>query len=159
MLHSDTQTGFALARARVCVCACVYMSLPVCVCVCLYRPQHTDGRLIKQLIKARELGSEMRLLLFGKNCSTHHKKGGERRIGRVERRKKVGERESIRAIGQECVKVCPMAPPPLFLHPYSLCFSFCICMCVCVCVCVCVCLCVCLCVCGRHCSGFVPVWQ
>lgn len=101
------------------------------MCVC--RPQHTDGRLIKQLIKARVLGSEMRLLLFGKNCSTHHKKEGERRIGRVERRKKAGERESesIRAIGQECVKVCPMAPPLPFPAPSLFLFLyFHVCVCV-----------------------------
>lgn len=90
----------------------------VCMCLCkehAYRPQHTDGRLIKQLIKARALGSEMRLLLFGKNCSTHHKKEGEGRTGRVGGEKESSrerERESIRANGQECVKVCPVAPPP-----------------------------------------------
>lgn len=89
----------------------------VCMCLCkehAYRPQHTDGRLIKQLIKARALGSEMRLLLFGKNCSTHHKKEGEGRTGRVGGEKESSrerERESIRANGQECVKVCPVAPP------------------------------------------------
>lgn len=88
MLHSDTQTGIVRA------CVCVYMYVCGFACVSLYRPQHTDSRLIKQLIKARELGSEMRLLLFGKNCTTHHKKEGERRIGRVERRKKAGERVS-----------------------------------------------------------------
>lgn len=64
------------------------------ICVYARRPLRTDGRPIKQLIEARELGSEMRLLLFGKNCSTHHKKEGVRRIGRVEKRNKVGERVS-----------------------------------------------------------------
>lgn len=127
-------------------CVCVFPH--VCMCLCkehAYRPQHTDGRLIKQLIKARALGSEMRLLLFGKNCSTHHKKEGEGRTGRVGGEKESSrerERESIRANGQECVKVCPVAPPPpnpTPLPPFpapSLCFSFCICVC-----------------------GFVPVWQ
>lgn len=114
----------------------------VCMCLCkehAYRPQHTDGRLIKQLIKARALGSEMRLLLFGKNCSTHHKKEGEGRTGRVGGEKESSrERESIRANGQECVKVCPVAPPPnpTPLPPFpapSLCFSFCICVWLCPC--------------------------
>lgn len=119
-MHSDTQTGFVCAHA--CMCHCV--------CVCLYRPQHTDGRLIKQLIKARDLGSEMRLLLFGKNCSIHHKKGGERRIGKVEKRKKAGEYQSHWP--GMCQSLSYGAPP--FLRPHPLCFSFCICMSVCVCV-------------------------
>lgn len=80
----------------------------------MYRPQHTDGRLIKLLIKARELGSEMRLLLFGKNCSTHHKKEGERRIGMGRERKweRVSE-PSARNVSKSVL----FAPAPLFLHP------------------------------------------
>lgn len=130
MLHSDTQTEF--------ISACVFPH--VCMCLCkehAYRPQHTDGRLIKQLIKARALGSEMRLLLFGKNCSTHHKKEGEGRTGRVGGEKESSrerERESIRANGQECVKVCPVAPPPIqplyppFLRPHSVSLSVFVCV-------------------------------
>lgn len=85
---------------------------------CACERQHTDGRLIKQLIKARELGSEMRLLMFGKNCSTHHKKEGERRTGRAGRRKGV-RRETIRAISQECVRVCLIAPPSPLPPPHT----------------------------------------
>lgn len=110
--------------------ACVYLYVCGFACVCLYRPQHTDGRLIKQLIKARELGSEMRLLLFGKNCSTHHKKEGKRRIGRAERRKKAGERVSEPSARNVSESV--LWRPPFSLRPHSLCFSFCICVCVCV---------------------------
>lgn len=90
----------------------------VCLCECVCWPQHTNDRLIKQLIKAREIGSEMRLRLFGKNCSPHHKKEGVRRAGRAETGKKTGD-TVFGATGQECVKVCPMAPPPPFLHPHS----------------------------------------
>ncbi len=115
-----------------CVCVCVC----VCMYVCVYRPQHTNGRLIKQLIKARELGSEMRLLLFGKNCSTHHKKEGERRIGRVEGRKKAGERVSEPSARNVSKSVLWRPLPPFPACSLSLCFSFCICMRVCVCVCV-----------------------
>lgn len=114
MLHSDTQTEFISA----CVCFHMCVFPHVCMCLCkehAYRPQHTDGRLIKQLIKARALGSEMRLLLFGKNCSTHHKKEGEGRTGRVG-----GEKESSREREREyqsqwpgmCQSLSCGAPPP-----------------------------------------------
>lgn len=115
----------------------------VCVWVCVCRPQHTNDRLIKQLIKAREIGSEISLLLFGKNGSTHHKKEGARRTGRAEKRKKVGD--SLRAVGQECVKVCPMAPPSPFLAPLLSISLAALGVSVCACVRV------------RHCGGFVPV--
>lgn len=127
---------------RKCMCAFAHVCMWPCK-ECAYRPQHTDGRLIKQLIKARELGSEMRLLLFGKNCSTHHKKEGERRIGRAERRKKAGERvsePSARNVSKSVLWRPPSPTLPLFLRPHSLCF------CVSVCV-----------LGGRHCSGFVSV--
>lgn len=120
-------------------CVCVFPH--VCMCLCkehAYRPQHTDGRLIKQLIKARALGSEMRLLLFGKNCSTHHKKEGEGRTGRVGGEKESSrerERESIRANGPGmCQSLSCGAPPPIqplyppFLRPHSVSLSVFVCV-------------------------------
>lgn len=109
------------------------------MCLCkerAYRPQHTDGRLIKQLIKARELGSEMRLLLFGKNCSTHHKKEGEGRTGRVGGRKKAAERERERVsepLARNVSKSVLWRPPsnpstPPFLRPHSVSLSVFVCV-------------------------------
>lgn len=49
-------------------------------------------------------------------------------------RKQQRERESIRANGQECVKVCPVAPPPIqplyppFLRPHSVSLSVFVCV-------------------------------
>lgn len=136
MLHSDTQTEFISA----CVCFHMCVFPHVCMCLCkehAYRPQHTDGRLIKQLIKARALGSEMRLRLFGKNCSTHHKKEGEGRTGRVG-----GEKESSREREREyqsqwpgmCQSLSCGAPPPIqplyppFLRPHSVSLSVFVCV-------------------------------
>lgn len=115
-------------------CMCAFVHVCMCPCKeCVYRPQHTDGRLIKQLIKARELGSEMRLLLFGKNCSTHHKKEGERRIGRVERRKKAGERvsePSARNVSKSVLWRPPPPQPSLFSCALTLSVSMLVCVCV-----------------------------
>lgn len=134
----------------ICACKCTYVPIFVClrVCVPVCRPQHTDGRLIKQLIKARALGSEMRLLLFGKNCSTRHK-GKKNWKGRGEKRE-LGESEYHRHGPGMCQSLSYGAPPPppppppsrgLTLSPFSVfaCLHECACMCV------------------GHCSGFVAV--
>lgn len=117
----------------ICACKCAYvpnLCVSACVCVPVCRPQHTDGRLIKQLIKARALGSEMRLLLFGKNCSTRHK-GKKNWKGRGEKRE-LGESEYHRHGPGMCQSLSYGAPPPppppppsrgLTLSPF-----FCICM-------------------------------
>lgn len=124
-MHSDTQTGYVRASTRTSqsLCACV------CVCVPLCRPQHTDGRLIKQLIKARALGSEMRLLLFGKNCSTRHK-GKKNWKGRGEKREP-GESEYHRHGPGMCQSLSYGAPLLLLLLLPAASRSlsvFCICM-------------------------------
>lgn len=102
----------------ICKLDCCVFCAYVCVWVCVCRPQHTNDRLIKQLIKAREIGSEISLLLFGKNGSTHHKKEGARRTGRAEKRKKVGDRVS-EPLARNVSKSVLWRPPPPFLHPYS----------------------------------------
>lgn len=101
----------------ICACKCTYVPvfvcLRVCVCVPVCRPQHTDGRLIKQLIKARALGSEMRLLLFGKNCLTRHK-GKKNWKGRGEKRE-LGESEYHRHGPGMCQSLSYGAPLHLLL--------------------------------------------
>lgn len=105
MMLSDAQTWCE----RVCVRACVHAR----------RPQHTDGRLIKRLIRARALGSEMRLRLFGKNCSTRHK-GKKNWTGRgasERERRKRRERERERHQPGMCQKAVLWRPLLLLLPP------------------------------------------
>lgn len=85
---------------------CLLYTHKTCVPCKRVEYSNTDGRLIKQLIKARELGSETRRLSFGKNCSTHRREGEEREKGLR------GGRKRISAIGQECVKICPLPATP-----------------------------------------------
>lgn len=118
MLYSDTQTGFV----RLCMWLCSERS---------YRPQHTTGRLIKQLIKARELGSDEAALVWKELLDSPRKRRERKeRAGRVER-----ERVSEPSAKNVSKSALASPPPPL-------------------------CLLVCLCVeWGRHSLYFVPVWQ